>query len=123
MCAQSRAQPYCMRLHPALNHPCIGRVPLLQIGLVSQQPVLFASTIFENISLSTGATMEQVGWGPQSCLQSETARKGLWPCCAAFPAQQRCITTACLACPCSVQVVQAAIAANAHSFIEKLPSG
>ncbi|KAL4425508.1 hypothetical protein ABPG75_009524 [Micractinium tetrahymenae] len=50
-----------------------------QVGLVSQQPVLFASTIFENIALTTGATMEQV--------------------------------------------VQASIAANAHSFIEKLPNG
>ncbi|KAI7841858.1 hypothetical protein COHA_004387 [Chlorella ohadii] len=50
-----------------------------RVGLVAQTPTLFASSIFANIALDSGATMEQV--------------------------------------------VQAAIAANAHGFISKLPNG
>ena len=50
-----------------------------QVGLVGQSPTLFASTIFENIALASGAGMEAV--------------------------------------------VQAAITANAHGFIIKLPNG
>ncbi|EFN57797.1 hypothetical protein CHLNCDRAFT_51094 [Chlorella variabilis] len=50
-----------------------------QFGLVSQTPTLFASSIFDNIALDSGASMEQV--------------------------------------------VAAAMAANAHGFISKLPNG
>ncbi|PRW59338.1 ATP-binding cassette transporter [Chlorella sorokiniana] len=50
-----------------------------RVGLVAQTPTLFASSIFANIALDSGASMEQV--------------------------------------------VQAAIAANAHGFISKLPNG
>lgn len=61
----------------SVNTP--SRSPYLQFGLVSQNPTLFASSIFDNIALDSGATSEQV--------------------------------------------VAAAVAANAHGFICKLPNG
>ena len=68
--------PTCLPACPAAALPCPAPA---QIGLVSQTPTLFASSIFDNIALASGAGMERV--------------------------------------------VQAAMAANAHGFISKLPNG
>ena len=99
----------------------------MQIGLVSQEPTLFATTIYENIAMGKpGATEAEVGAdrrgmeggkgrrGPHS-RQPRSVTQAVWVC-AALPKRSQGPSI-----PSPPQVRAAAEAANAQRFIAHLP--